>query len=328
MLGGLFAVLAAATLAFNNVSVRRGVLTGTVAQAIFITVPIGVPIFFVIALALGQLETVAAFTAESIGLLCLAGVLQFVWGRYCNYKSTEALGANLAGPVSELSLVVSLILAVSFLDEALTPLRIAGIVLTFAGPALILQTRKQRAAGGAAAAKPRFKPRYLEGYTFVVLCALAFGVTPILVRTALAGVGAAGSVAGGFVSYAAATAMVAVVLLWPGQITHARAISRTSARWFTISGIFVCVSQMFRYMALAIAPVSVVTPLQQTATVFRIVFGWMLNREHEAFDAWVLVGIFISLAGGLALTVSTELFLSLIPLPQGLTDLLLWRWPA
>jgi len=145
VLGGLFAVLAAATLAFNNVSVRRGVLTGTVAQAIFITVPIGVPIFFLIALAMGQLETTAQFSGDAIALLCLAGIIQFVWGRYCNYKSTEALGANLAGPVSELSLIVSLVLAISYLDEALTPLRLAGIVLTFAGPAVILQTRKRRA---------------------------------------------------------------------------------------------------------------------------------------------------------------------------------------
>ena len=64
-----------------------------------------------------------------------------------------------------------------------------------------------------------------------------------------------------------------MVLLWPGQWAHARAISGTSVKRFTASGVFVGISQMFRYMALAIAPVTVVQPLQHTAAVFRIIFG-------------------------------------------------------
>ncbi len=99
MLGGLFAVIAAATLAFNNVSVRRGMLIGSVAQAIFITVPIGVPIFLLFTLAVGQFDRIATFSGSSILLLSLTGLLQFSWGRYFNYKSTEAMDANIAGPV-------------------------------------------------------------------------------------------------------------------------------------------------------------------------------------------------------------------------------------
>jgi uncharacterized protein len=46
VLGGLLALLSAATFAFNNASLRRGVLSGSVAHAMAISVPIGVPIFF------------------------------------------------------------------------------------------------------------------------------------------------------------------------------------------------------------------------------------------------------------------------------------------
>ena len=42
MLAGFLAVLSAATFAFNNASLRRGVLTGSVGQAMAITVPLGV----------------------------------------------------------------------------------------------------------------------------------------------------------------------------------------------------------------------------------------------------------------------------------------------
>ncbi len=58
MLGGLLAICSAATFAFNNASVRRGVLTGSVAQAMAITVPIGVPLFFLAALLTGRLGDV------------------------------------------------------------------------------------------------------------------------------------------------------------------------------------------------------------------------------------------------------------------------------
>ena len=327
MLGGLFAILAAATLAFNNVSVRRGVLTGSVAQAIFITVPIGVPIFLLFALAVGQLDRIATFSRSSLFLLCLAGFLQFFWGRYFNYKATEAMGSNVASPVVNTNLVVSLVLAVAFLNEALTPLRLLGIGLTFVAPGIILRTRRKRVDGDGGAAKPTFRPQFLKGYTFAILCALGFGTSPILVRTALEGTGATGGITGGLVSYGAATVFVILVLLWPGQWAHARAISRTSARWFTVSGVFVGISQMFRYMALAIAPVTVVQPLQQTAAVFRVIFGWMLNREHESFDGWVLLGIFVSLTGGLCLALSVDFILSLGGLPDSVVEILRWTWP-
>jgi len=46
VLGGLLAICSAATFAFNNASVRRAVLTGSIVQGMAITVPMGVPLFF------------------------------------------------------------------------------------------------------------------------------------------------------------------------------------------------------------------------------------------------------------------------------------------
>ena len=53
MLAGFLALLSAATFAFNNASLRRGVLTGSVWQAMVITVPLGLPVFFIAALVSG-----------------------------------------------------------------------------------------------------------------------------------------------------------------------------------------------------------------------------------------------------------------------------------
>src|SRR6267142_3678442 len=86
VLGGLLAVCSAATFAFNNASVRRGVLSGSVGQAMAITVPLGVPLFFLAALATGHLGDVFGFPFRGLAALSLAGILHFVWGRYCNYR--------------------------------------------------------------------------------------------------------------------------------------------------------------------------------------------------------------------------------------------------
>jgi hypothetical protein len=64
VLGAVFAALSAASFGLNNTLTRRGVLTGSVAQAQAIGVPIGAPMFFVFALAAGGLGAIATFRAR------------------------------------------------------------------------------------------------------------------------------------------------------------------------------------------------------------------------------------------------------------------------
>jgi uncharacterized membrane protein len=81
---------------------------------------------------------------------------------------------------------------------------------------------------------------------------------------------------------------------------------------------------MFRYMALAIAPVTVVSPIQRTSGIFRVIFTTILNRDHEILNARLIVGILISLLGAVALTVSVDMVAQWVSLPPALVD---WRWP-
>jgi len=115
--------------------------------------------------------------------------------------------------------------------------------------------------------------------------------------------------------------------LLPGQCASFRRIDRETTKWFVFSGIAVCMSQMFRYMALAVAPVSVVTPIQRLSLVFRIYFGWIINPKHEVFGGRVVIGTIVSLAGAVALSVSTDNLLQLIPLPAQIAGWLAWHWP-
>jgi uncharacterized membrane protein len=342
VLGGFFGLLAAATFAFNNAAARRGVLTGSVAQAIAITVPIGVPIFLFVALLTGSLAFLGRFSSSALIYLAAAGVVHFVFGRYCNFRATKAMGANLVGPVQQVSLVLTLGLAIWILGETLTLLRIVGIALVALGPMLTLPGNKRAdksatapepvavdapAAAATVDVIPPFRANYTEGYIWALLSAVGYGLSPILITLGLEHKGLGASLAGGLVSYSAATVVAAIILLWPGQLRHVLAMRPQSAKWFTISGVLVCVSQMFLYMAYAIAPVSVVTPIQRLSIVFRIYAGWLINREHEVFGGPVIAGTVLSLIGAVALTLSTDVVLSYLPHSDALVSLAHWHWP-
>lgn len=328
MLGALLAVVSAAAFAWSNVSARRAVLSGSVMQGIAITVPMGVPMFVAAALVAGSLADVFGFSTAAAGYLAFAGVLHFVFGRYCNFRAVRAMGANLAGLMEQASLLVSLALALGWLNESLTPLKIFGIVLIIFGPAIAVRARRAAApSGDGAAPTPGFVPRYAEGYGFAILSAACYGVSPILVRAALQGADAGVSVAGGLISYCAATLALAPLLVRRRERRHLLSIDGQAARWFTLSGLLLCGAQMIRYIALAVAPVTVVAPLLRTAIVFRIVLSRVVNPDHEVFGIRVVFGVVLSLIGALALTVDTEFALSLVSLPDAVVDAARWRWP-
>lgn len=350
MLGAFLGLLSAATFAFNNAAVRRGVLSGSVAQAMAITVPVGLPIFLIGVILMDAFAPLGEFTLATWFWLSLAGVQHFIIGRYCNYRATKAMGAVLTGPVQQSGLIFTLAIAVLALGEALTPLRVIGILLVIGGPALSLRDglgKSKRAkqakaevlggagndetvlkvAANAAAAKPKFEPNYVEGYTHALISALAQGTSPILVRFALGDKGLGASVAGGLISYGAATLVFCLFLFWPGQLRHVVSVNREAAKWFTISGLFVGVSQLFRYMALAVAPVSVVTPIQRLSLLFRIYFARLLTRDHEVLEGRVIFGTIVSLIGTLALSISTEVVIEYVPMPDWLVAVARWSWP-
>ncbi|MFN4283551.1 MAG: EamA family transporter [Alphaproteobacteria bacterium] len=353
MLGGFLALLSAATFAFNNAAVRRGVLSGSVAQAMAITVPMGLPIFLLGVVLFGAYAPFGEFTLATWGWLALAGVQHFILGRYCNYRATKAMGAVLTGPVQQSGTVFTLLIAVLVLGETLTPLQILGIGLIVLGPMLCLRAAKEHksskepavvgagndetvqkvaenvraSAAPVDVAKTPFKPKYVEGYFNAIVSAAAQGTSPILIRFALEDKGLSASIAGGLISYGAATLLFCLILLWPGQARHVMSVNREAGKWFVISGLFVGFSQLFRYMALAVAPVTVVTPIQRLSLLFRLYFARLLSRDHEVLGGRVILGTIVSLVGTLALSVSTDLVLDLVPLPDFIVAIAQWRWP-
>jgi drug/metabolite transporter (DMT)-like permease len=343
-MGIFFAMVSAACFGLQNASARRGALSGTAVQGLVTSMVAGTLLFLGCATVFGELGALPRMSWAEVGFLSAAGFAHFVWGRYWNIRALGAIGANLAGPVQQYQLLLSLSLAIIFLGESLTPMKILGILMVISAPAFILERRStaRRTAAKAAKAvgadvvtaeaaiddadaKPAFKPRLLEGYTCSVLSGLGFGSSSVLAKAGLGSTHA--GFAGGFISYCCATTCVGLILLLPGKLAEVRAMRGETRKWFFMSGMAVSFSQMFRYLALSLAPVTVVQPIQSTSLIWRMVFGYFINREHEQFDRYVLIGLCLSFTGAFALAMSDNLILSYFDAPAWLIEWSKWTWP-
>lgn len=331
MLGALFAILSAASFALNNAAVRRGVVTGTPSQAMAISVPTGVICFLPAAFLAGELMKMASFPAKAAAWMAGLGVLHFVIGRYCNFRANQVAGVNLTAPVVQLQVVVTMVLAVIVLHEPCTALQMIGGVLILAGSLITQkQTLHRRAAPASKpkpddAAPPLFMPRYLAGYVFASLAAVAYGTTPVMARFALEHTGPATGILGGLIAYVAATAALSLAFLSPAIRRNVFSLNRENSRWFVISGVLVAAAQGFFFCAIAIAPVMLVMPLLQLSLLFRILFSMWLTPDHEVFGRLVIAGVAISVAGAMMVSIDTQIILDALAVPEPVARALLWR---
>jgi uncharacterized membrane protein len=204
LLGVLYAALGAFTFALNNVTMRRGVVTGSVLQGMALTVPIGGLSFLIMTIAFGELGQLVMFPTAAFAWLACQGVVHFVMGRYCNYKSNQLMGVNLTAPVVQLQVPFAMMLAVVALHEEFTVLQAIGSALMLSG-SFITQgytgKGKKKALAPLPAGtpiptipsqreltapeqkpKPTFQPRVLSGCIFGLAAAMCYGSSPLPAR--------------------------------------------------------------------------------------------------------------------------------------------------
>jgi drug/metabolite transporter (DMT)-like permease len=340
LLGVLYAALGAFTFALNNVSMRRGVVTGSVLQALALTVPVGGLSFLFMAIVFGQLGQLAMFPPAAIVWLAGQGIVHFVIGRYCNYRSNQLMGVNLTAPVVQLQVPFAMLLAVVTMHEIFTVLQAIGSVLMLGGSFITKgNARKNKTMAGPssapasdqalAAAEPKpvpiFQPRVVSGYVFGLSAAMCYGCSPLMAREAFLRAPGAGTAAGGCLAYAAATVFFALTLLRRGAWADIRSMRQDNAPWFLASAVFVAISQAFVYASLAVAPLMVVTPILQLSLIFRLFLSQLINREHEVMNGAVIAGAGIAVLGSILVSLDTDVLTGLLGLPPAIADFLHYR---
>ena len=345
--GVLYAALGAFTFALNNVAMRRGVVTGSVLQGMAMTMPIGGLSFLVMTVAFGAVGQLAEFSAVALAWLAGQGIVHFVIGRYCNYKSNQLMGVNLAAPVVQLQVPVAMMLAVLTLHERFTVLQTIGSALMLGGSFVTQSRTKKRGEKASArlraatpiqttalqeppaspepAPEPAFRPRVFSGYLFALGAAMCYGSSPLMARQAFLAAPGISTAAGGCIAYTAATLIFALVLLKPRAWGDIKGMKRENLPWFLSSAVFVDFPQAFVYASLAVAPLMVVTPILQLSLVFRLFLSQWINRDCEVMNTAVFFGAFTAVLGSILVSLETDELATLLHLPPALADLLSYR---
>ena len=330
MLGALLSLVSAFSFSVNAIFVRRGMAGAgaTATQGAFITVLMGVPLGLLAVVIKGQLFRFGEVSSNGYLLLAAAGIVHFGIGRYCNYRAVGAIGAPRAITVQAVAIPYSVLMAIFLLGEQPTALMLAGIGLILLGPAVMVERRRsapssssgaaprenvpsaqtrrpipQERGQAEASAPPASAPlasamelRQVEGYTFALFAAAAYGTSPLLIRAALEDATRTAAI-GTFVAYVGAAAVLTASLALPGQRQLIGAINLRYMRLFGGAGVSVFLAQLFRFFALSLADVTVVNPLQRMSGVFTLILTYLVNRSLERLDWRVVTGVMVSFVG-------------------------------
>ena len=307
--GALLALASAFAFSVNGILVRRGVAGAgaTAGQGAFITVLLGVPFGLIAVAVTGQLFNFGEIPLGGYLLLAVTGIVHFGVGRYCNYRGVAAIGASRAVTIQAVAIPYSIFMAIFLLDEELTALMFVGIALILGGPAVMIERGSKKpqppqgAAESATAQVPdAMKVRQLEGYTFSLLAAFAYGTSPILIRAAMEDSSRTAAI-GTLVAYCAAASVLTAGLALPGQRQLISAINLRYMRLFGGAGLSVFLAQLLRFFALSIADVAVVNPLMRMVGMFTLILTYLVNRSLEKITWRVVLGVLISFAGSVLL---------------------------
>ena len=288
--GVFLSLAAAAMLGLNTAVVRRGVLKTSAYNGMIISIPLSIPVFFFISMATGQLNRISEFSSFDYLVLGIAGIINFLGGRYSQFLAIQAVGANLTAPVRVLSALFGAVLGGLFLGEEITLLRGFGIVFIILAPLIAFLKPGEIAVG-------LFDlPR---GILFGLIGALSYGGSTFLLRLILADTDLV--FLGAFIAHLAATIVLVISLGIPGRIHELRKIDKQAIRLFAVIAVIMTLAQTFRFSAIEMTDTAVVAPLIETGLFFGIGFAYVFNRKTENFSPAVLGGIIIAVIGAIAI---------------------------
>ncbi len=291
MIGSILALLSATSFSLNKIFIRRAVLKVTNASlGVMISVPMAVPLFFLILFFTGKVDTIVSFTWKGYFWLVLAGIVHFIIGRSLNYKCVQLVGANIGNILSRSDIPVSVVIGITWLNEPLSWQLVCGVLLILLGITLAgMNTQRIQHSYG------QFSKLPVMGYIYGLGGGVAWGVAPIFVKMGLQGSGS--STAGAFISFLAATLALSLSLFNRQRRTALMHMTGKAAGLFFIAGLFSCMANLLRYIALGLAPASVVTPLVSTQPVFGLFFAFLFIRKLEIFSRPVIIATITVVAG-------------------------------
>lgn len=234
----------------------------------------------------GSQREITSISLKSWVFLILSGIaIGASW--LCYFKALSLGDINKVVPIDKSSTVLTIILALIFFGEEITPIKLAAIVLIAVGTFLMIQKRETKASSGE-------KGKSAGWLIYALLSAVFASLTSILGKI---GIDNVESNLGTAIRTAVVLLMAWMMVFITNKQSSLKQIDKKELCFILVSGVATGASWLCYYKALQDGPASVVVPIDKLSILVTVAFSYIVFKEKLSVKS--LVGLIMIVAGTL-----------------------------
>lgn len=234
----------------------------------------------------GSQREITSISLKSWVFLILSGIATGAsW--LCYFKALSLGDINKVVPIDKSSTVLTIILALIFFGEEITPIKLAAIVLIAVGTFLMIQKRETKASSGE-------KGKSAGWLIYALLSAVFASLTSILGKI---GIDNVESNLGTAIRTAVVLLMAWMMVFITNKQSSLKQIDKKELCFILVSGVATGASWLCYYKALQDGPASVVVPIDKLSILVTVAFSYIVFKEKLSVKS--LVGLIMIVAGTL-----------------------------
>lgn len=234
----------------------------------------------------GSLNTVVNLSSKTIVFLILSG-LSTGMSWLCYFKALQLGNVNKVTPIDKSSTILTMILAMIFLGESITGLKIISIILIGVGTYLMIEKKDD--------------DRQAEDNKWLIYAfgsAIFASLTSILGKVGIENVE---SNLGTAIRTVVVFIMAWIVVFVTKKQGEVKNIDKKSWKFLLLSGLTTGLSWLCYYKALQNGPASIVVPIDKLSILITIAFSYVILKEKLKRKS--IIGLILIVAGTLLLLV-------------------------
>ena len=233
----------------------------------------------------GTQGTVSDMSMTTLVFLILSGISTGAsW--LCYFKALQMGDINKVTPIDKSSTILTMILALIFLGEGITFIKLIAMVLIGVGTYLMIQKKEEVRSG----------TKNNAWLWYALGSAVFASLTSILGKVGIEGVD---STLGTAIRTIVVLIMAWIVVFVTGKQNTIKDIDKRSWLFLVLSGFATGGSWLFYYRALQTGPASIVVPIDKLSILVTIAFSYLVFKEK--LNRKSTIGLIMIVAGTLSL---------------------------
>ena len=234
----------------------------------------------------GSQREITSISLKSWVFLILSGIATGAsW--LCYFKALSLGDINKVVPIDKSSTVLTIILALIFFGEEITPVKLAAIVLIAVGTFLMIQKKETKASSGE-------KGKSAGWLIYALLSAVFASLTSILGKI---GIDNVESNLGTAIRTAVVLLMAWMMVFITNKQSSVKQVDKKELCFILVSGVATGASWLCYYKALQDGPASVVVPIDKLSILVTVAFSYIVFKEKLSVKS--LVGLIMIVVGTL-----------------------------